>query len=146
MDHTTNDFWEMPGTLHSSEALSAAECWALLTTQRTGRIGFTREGSLYIYPVNYLIHDGGIYFRTSEEGELGRAALGPSAFQADAIQPEAMAGWTVLAQGSPERVDDEELLKALWGRASEEPWAGGLRTQFIGLRPDTVSGRRVGTA
>ena len=146
MDHATNEFWEMPGTLHASEELSADECWALLTTQRTGRIGFTRDGSLYIFPVNYLVHDGGIYFRTSEEGELGRAPLGASAFQTDSVQPEAMAGWTVLAQGQPEHIEDEELLKVLWGRAGEEPWAGGLRSRFIGIRPHALSGRRVGTA
>ncbi len=146
MEHVDNEYWEMPGTLHASAELSPDECWALLSTRQTGRIGFTREGSLYIFPVNYVVHDGGIYFRTSEEGELGRAPLGSSAFQVDDVQPEAMAGWTVLAQGRPEAVDDEDLLKTLWGRSTEEPWAGGFRARFIGLRPSSISGRRVGTA
>nr|WP_221411597.1 pyridoxamine 5'-phosphate oxidase family protein [Arthrobacter crusticola] len=109
------------GALHASAALSPDECWALLSTRRTSRIGFMKEGSLYIFPVNYLVHDGGIYFRTSEEGDLGRAPLGSSALQVDDVQAEAMAGWTVLAQGRPEQVDDEDLLKTLWGRSTEEP-------------------------
>ncbi|MHA7262186.1 pyridoxamine 5'-phosphate oxidase family protein [Arthrobacter sp. TMN-37] len=146
MENAANEFWEMPGTLHASAELSPDECWSLLTTQRAGRIGFSKNGSLYIFPVNYLVHAGGIYFRTSAEGELGRAPLGASAFQVDSVQPEAMAGWTVLAQGSPEPVEDEALLKTLWGRAVEEPWASGLRTRFVGLRPTAISGRRVGTA
>ncbi len=146
MSSTDNEFWEMPGTLHASTELSADECWALLMTQTTGRIGFSREGSIYIFPVNYLVHEQGIYFRTSEDGDIGRGPLEKAAFQVDELRAAEMAGWTVLAQGSAVPVSDEALLTVLWGRASEEPWAGGLRQRFVGIRPISVAGRRVGTA
>ena len=139
MNAVENEFWEMPGASHLSEALTSDECWGLLTTQQTGRIGFLRDGSIYIFPVNYLGHDDGIYFRTSETSEIGRNALENVAFQADLAKPAQKSGWTVLAQGSAKPIEDETLLTVLWGRVAEEPWTGGSRNRFIARTPRTLS-------
>lgn len=144
MDPREADYRGMPGTLHTSEELTDTRCWALLSTQQTGRFGFVRHGSVFIYPVNYLVHGEAIYFRTREDGDIvGELPLGNCTFEVDEVKAEAMAGWSVLAHGRAEVVADEALLTELWGRSAEEPWAGGSRTTFVGIQPDRVTGRSV---
>lgn len=144
MDPREDEYRGMPGTLHMSEDLSETKCWALLSTQQTGRFGFLRDGSVQIYPVNYLVHDGALYFRTRDDGDIGSLLpLSDCAFQVDQVRSEAMAGWSVLANGPAEVVRDEALLTELWGRAAEEPWAGGSRTTFVEIQPSKISGRSV---
>lgn len=144
MDPREDEYRGQPGTLHMSEDLSETKCWALLSTQQTGRFGFLRDGSVQIYPVNYLVQDGGIYFRTREDGDIGSVLpLGDCAFQVDEVRSEAMAGWSVLANGTADIVRDDALLTELWGRSAQEPWAGGSRTTFVQIRTSKISGRSV---
>ncbi|WP_028281181.1 pyridoxamine 5'-phosphate oxidase family protein [Arthrobacter sp. H5] len=70
-----DEFWDSPGLLRASQPLSTDECWALLAGQTTGRIGFLHEGLVTIFPLNYIVHDRGVYFRTSEEGVIARGQL-----------------------------------------------------------------------
>ena len=144
MDSREDEWRGQPGTLHMSEDLSDTRCWALLSTHQTGRIGFLRNGAVQIYPVNYLVHDGALYFRTRDDGDIGSLLpLNGCAFQVDEVRSEAMAGWSVLANGTADAVRDEALLTELWGRSAEEPWAGGSRTTFVGIQPTQISGRSV---
>lgn len=144
MDPREDDYRGQPGTLHMSEELSDTRCWALLSTQKTGRFGFLKDGAVHIYPVNYLVQDGAIYFRTRDDGDIGSLLpLEGCAFQVDQVRSEAMAGWTVFANGTANVVRDEALLTELWGRAAEEPWAGGSRTTFVEIQPSRISGRSV---
>ena len=53
------------------------------------------------------------------------------------------AGWSVLASGRAEPVEDADLLSELWGPGRPEPWADGSRSLFIGVRPEHVTGHRV---
>lgn len=146
MDTNENESWEMPGTLKVGEDLSVDECWKLLTTQRTGRIGFVRESAVTIFPVNYLVRDRGIYFRTADDGDIARSLpLDGVAFQIDEVKTAEMAGWAILVQGTAELIQDEELLTKLWGSMMEEPWAGGQRNTFVGIQPGSVTGRKVHT-
>lgn len=147
MDPREAEYRGMPGTLHMSEDLTETKCWSLLSTQQTGRLGFVKDGAVHIYPVNYLVYDGAVYFRTSEDGDIGNLMpLADCAFQADEVRAAEMAGWSVLAHGKAEIVRDDARLTELWGRAAEPPRAGGSRTTFIEIRPSKVTGRSVRTA
>jgi hypothetical protein len=59
------------GARHVSDDLGEFQCWERLRAQNTGRIGFVHHGRVMILPVNYLVHDHAIYFRTSLEGVIG---------------------------------------------------------------------------
>ncbi|BBE21364.1 hypothetical protein MN0502_02470 [Arthrobacter sp. MN05-02] len=141
---TGYDFWDGPGVGRSHEELEADQCWALLGTASTGRVGFFRDGRIFIYPVNYLVHNQAVFFRTSATGDLGRAPLDRAAFQVDQVDKARMSGWSVLVQGSTAVVEDEALLATVWGRMINEPWAGGDRRQLVQVIPASISGRRVG--
>ncbi|MEO7007052.1 MAG: pyridoxamine 5'-phosphate oxidase family protein, partial [Terrimesophilobacter sp.] len=74
---------------HGVEDLSADECWRLLAAAPIGRLATavadaaTGELFLDIFPVNFLIHDGAIYFRTGPGSKLREIAANDSvAFEA----------------------------------------------------------------
>ncbi|MCA4134928.1 pyridoxamine 5'-phosphate oxidase family protein [Arthrobacter sp. M4] len=132
------------GARHTYRDLDENRCWELLGSQSTGRFGFVLEGRVMILPVNYLVHNRAIYFRTASRGSIGEAVPHTRAsFQVDASRADLSEGWSVLASGSSSRVEDPELLTYLWGRTMPEPWAGGERNMFICLTPTLVTGRQV---
>lgn len=136
-------YWDSPGPTTTSDVLSSTGCWALATTQSTGRLGFLRDGLLDIFPVNYLVMAEHLYFRTSTDGTIATSCPEHAAFQIDHIHRKARSGWTVLLNGSISRVDDPSLLTTLWGRTLDEPWAQGQAASFFDLSPTLVRGRRI---
>ncbi|MFJ6003800.1 pyridoxamine 5'-phosphate oxidase family protein [Arthrobacter sp. NPDC092385] len=140
-----DNYWETPGALHASEALTPSQCWALATTQSMGRLGFFREGLLEIFPVNYFVLDEHVYFRTRADGIIATSYLEHAAFQTDFADTTTQSGWTILANGPAIRVEDPDLLTTLWGKVAEEPWAPGLRDLFFALKPTHLRGRRLHT-
>lgn len=138
------DQGRLDGTLRIATDLSSNQCWDLLRAHETGRFGFVDHGRVMIMPVNYLVHDDGIYFRTAEDGVISAAIPGQqTSFQIDAARSDRHEGWSVLASGESTKVEDPELLTYLWGRVMPEPWGSGLRNLFICLRPTLLTGRSV---
>jgi nitroimidazol reductase NimA-like FMN-containing flavoprotein (pyridoxamine 5'-phosphate oxidase superfamily) len=96
-----------------------------------------------IFPVNYRVIDGAIVFRTAPGSKLSAAAEGAVvAFEVDDYQLTDRSGWSVLAVGRAEVVDDPELAgKARL--AHLEPFADGSRATMVRIEPTFVSGRRL---
>ena len=137
--------WESAAATHRSEDLTEIECWALLAGQGTGRVAYSENGRVLVFPVNYVVHDNAVYFRTASNGILGGGQdYRDASFQIDDHDSQRMDGWSVLLSGKAAAVTDAELLTALWGRQMAEPWGGGQRDVFIGIEPAMVTGRRVG--
>ncbi|HSU47732.1 MAG TPA: pyridoxamine 5'-phosphate oxidase family protein [Arthrobacter sp.] len=134
----------LDGTLHTHKDLDAEQCWELLQSRNTGRLGYEHEGRILIFPVNYMIHDAAIYFRTASKGAIGTATPRTSvSFEIDKANPERSGGWAVLASGPASQVTDPDLLKFLWGRIMPEPWGAGHRDLFICVTPTIITGRSV---
>lgn len=131
-------------THHRHEELDADECWSLLRCTETGRVAFADENRIQVLPVNYVVRDGSIFFRTSAYGAIGAGLRdGTASFQIDQFDDFLQAGWSVLVSGNARPVEDTEMLTELWGPERPEPWADGVRSLFIQIRPDRVTGRRV---
>ncbi|MEJ1107280.1 pyridoxamine 5'-phosphate oxidase family protein [Kribbella sp. CCNWLW201] len=97
-----------------------------------------------VLPVNYVVLHGSIYFRTASGGTLANAVRDSRvAFEIDDIDDFLQSGWSVVAVGDAEFVDDPELLAELWGEHGPKPWAIGLRNQFVRITPLRLTGRRV---
>lgn len=124
-------------------ALGEEECFALLGRETFGRVGLTLGSIPVVLPVNYHFADGAIHFRTGEGVKLKAASQNSVvAFQVDQVDPIDHAGWSVLAVGTAQVLDDSTVLS--W--ASHLPlrsWAPGLRDHFVRIVPDFVSGRRI---
>src|SRR4051794_31747685 len=87
------------------EILSEDDCWRLLGTMAIGRVGVTIGALPAIFPVNYVLADGAIVFRTGEGTKL-RAAVNRSVvvFEVDDADPVYHGGWSVQAVGVAEVV------------------------------------------
>jgi uncharacterized protein len=133
--------WFEPALL---QELPTEECSELLAAKSVGRLGFNGPDGPQVLPVNYVVRLGDIFFRTAAEGTLSRAILaGRVAFEVDDIDEFMQRGWSVLAVGAAEVVDDPELLAELAGDQGPEPWAVGTRPQVVRIRTERMTGRRV---
>ncbi len=124
--------------------LPADECLRRLAGESVGRLGFVHAGGVDILPVNHLVRDGGIYFRTTWGSKLQAVANGETvAFEADRLQADSRTGWSVVARGRAELVEDAALRRTLdagdlhtWAPMAENPF-------WIVLRIEQITGREI---
>jgi nitroimidazol reductase NimA-like FMN-containing flavoprotein (pyridoxamine 5'-phosphate oxidase superfamily) len=131
------------------DLLDEAECLRLISPGGIGRLAYTGRFGPTVLPVNYMLHEGTIVFRTvhdsptDEDLRTGiRGAEFKVAFEIDDINPAAREGWSVLVRGSAHFVEsDTERASVL--AAGVEPWPGGARELFLRIVPILITGRRV---
>src|SRR5258708_30353275 len=133
----------MPLTDNGLELLTPEECHDLLARTGVGRVGVTIAALPAIFPVNHGSLDEDIVFLTGEGTKL-RAAVDRAvvAFQVDQFDLATGTGWSVLAVGIATEITDPEELAAA-RRLGLRPMARGVRTHFVRIRPEFVSGRRI---
>jgi len=126
--------------------LSSVECVGQIRAGGVGRAAICGRAGPQIFPVNYVVDGQSIVFRTSAFSALGTLRPGADiAFEVDSLDPEHGRGWSVVATGHAEAIDDEADLDALRERGLEPaPWAVGLRRTYIRLTWTDISGRAVG--
>jgi nitroimidazol reductase NimA-like FMN-containing flavoprotein (pyridoxamine 5'-phosphate oxidase superfamily) len=131
------------------ELLDEAECQGLIGAGGVGRIGYTGRFGPTILPVNYVLHEGTILFRTGQHSPLGEDlrtgiehAESKVAFEIDETSAATREGWSVLVQGSAHLVDSEAA-RASIVPSGVEPWAGGEKELFVRVIPSRITGRRI---
>jgi len=125
------------------EDLEQSVCWRLVTRVAVGRVGFVFDDEPFVLPVNCMVVDGKIAFRTAGDSMLHTLGDGVRvAFEADHVDPVAESGWSVLVRGNLWEVDDAELLGRLAG-AESHPWAPGPIDRWMIIVPSVVSGRAI---
>ena len=66
--------------------LSGEESLELLATKTFGRLVVRRKDDMDLFPLNYLVHEGEIYFRTAEGSKLFSLTLNNDVlFEADNV-------------------------------------------------------------
>ncbi|MFC5905881.1 pyridoxamine 5'-phosphate oxidase family protein [Streptacidiphilus monticola] len=124
--------------------LSREEAWRLLGSVSYGRVVFSHRALPAIRPVNHLVDDGCVVIRTHR----GAALLGPAqdravvAYEADALDPVARSGWSVVVTGVATLVTDPEELRRY--QEALQPWMGGEMEHVVRIRADLVTGYRLG--
>jgi nitroimidazol reductase NimA-like FMN-containing flavoprotein (pyridoxamine 5'-phosphate oxidase superfamily) len=123
--------------------LSEEECLRLLARVHFGRIGFVADGEPTVLPVNYAFDEAAVVFRSPEGAKLTAAvARQRVAFEVDATDPLYQGGWSVLARGVVEVVEDAAEIERL-AQLPLRPWWPKARDRWLRIRIDTVSGRRL---
>jgi nitroimidazol reductase NimA-like FMN-containing flavoprotein (pyridoxamine 5'-phosphate oxidase superfamily) len=123
--------------------LSESECRELLAGEVFGRLAITTASGPRIVPLNYVVRDEALVFRTTPYSEVAREGVGhDAAFEIDSVDHARQTGWSVVAIGSLESIDQTELddLSRAW---VPRPWAGGQRHLYVRLRWREVTGRRI---
>lgn len=103
--------------------LTADECRELLSTHGVGRVAVTTADGLAIIPVNYLVVDDVVAYRTSPDSVPSAAANLEVAFEVDHIDDALSQGWSALAVGPARAVTDPEAVRRLEEQAYTTPWA-----------------------
>lgn len=125
------------------EVLDRAACMSLLEEADVGRLGFVVDGEPRIEPVNFRVVDGDILVATRAGAKVDAAAVSSRvAFEVDAVEEWARAGWSVLAVGAATLVTDADERAAVVGRAPR-PWAPVQGLALIRIAVDRLTGRRV---
>jgi uncharacterized protein len=143
-DASTSDaFWEAAEVGAGLIELDRRECLELLAAESVGRIAYAAGTGARILPVNYILVEDCIIFRTVPHGEIYRNALNSNcAFEIDEADEFFESGWSVVALGRLELATEDDFARMRYGKLPEA-WAGGNRYMFVRLPCEHVSGRRV---
>ena len=120
-------------------ALDVDECLVLLRWENIGRIAFSTHGEApVIVPINFVMHEGDIYFRSADGLKLDRVRELPVSLEVDRFDQYRRIGWSVLVRGVAHEVDpsDHPDLEI-------DTWAPGELTHMVRIIPTAISGRRL---
>ena len=124
--------------------LEHARCLELLAQSPIGRVAWCGPDGPEIVPVTIGLHDGAVVFRTAAYSALARAADGSVlAVEVDDFDATTRTGWSVVVVGPARSVTEPEELVELWHRDGPEPWAPGVRTLFMRVAAQRVTGREI---
>lgn len=115
------------------------ECWDLVAQEEVGRLAYRLVDEIHVVPVNHVVRDGVLLFRTSAGNKLLAAALGEAvAFEVDWFGTHS--AWSVEVRGQLRRLEDDEHERL--DETVALPWVDGPRSDLVALEPAHVSGRR----
>jgi nitroimidazol reductase NimA-like FMN-containing flavoprotein (pyridoxamine 5'-phosphate oxidase superfamily) len=120
------------------QALDEAQSWQFLSEHRIGRLAVVIGGEPDIFPVNYVVDDRSIVFRTAEGSKLLAVSLGGRmAFQVD--EWDHTGAVSVLAHGTAREMSAEEAAEA--ETLGLTPWVATLKVHWVRLEVDEIAGR-----
>ncbi|MFB7559326.1 helix-turn-helix domain-containing protein [Streptomyces brevispora] len=124
--------------------LGEDECRALLSPGGVGRVALIASDGPSVVPVNYLVADDEIVYRTASD-TVPAAAAGATevAFEVDHIDDAFSQGWSVLVVGEARRITDPDTIRELEPKARGLAWAGGERPLWLAISPRRITGRRI---
>ena len=126
--------------------LTVEECVRLLGTTSVGRIGFVTPGGPLIFPVNYVVVEESIVFRTLPYGVIANHVHETDvAFEVDRLDEAMREGWSVLATGRSHRIEDPGEVRVIREQLDPEPWADGHRNLYFRVAWTNLSGRQLGS-
>ncbi len=130
------------------EALSSRRSLGLLATRTVGRLAYIVDGRPHIVPVNFRVRGTDIILRSLPGSKLDAAEAGgtsshapPVCLEVDAIDERAHSGWSVVAHGVFEVIDDPEALAEAWTDAPD-PWIRSRSHRWLRLRVSEMTGRQ----
>lgn len=124
------------------EDLTPEDCLALLAQHRVGRLAVAVPGSSpLVVPVNYVMDNRAVVFRTDHGEKLASLHGQPVSFQIDEIDPLHRTGWSVLVRGVAHEATHWEV-----DHLTVDPWAPGRRDRWVRVVPSTISGKRISVA
>lgn len=131
--------------MNEAAELPVEECLELLHGGVVGRVALSTPTGPRIVPLNYAMYGDAIVFRTTAYSELGTYGWNTDlAFEIDHLDFEKREGWSVVAVGRAELLEDPDELREVRAGWDPTPWVAGRRYLYIKLRWRDLTGRRIG--
>jgi nitroimidazol reductase NimA-like FMN-containing flavoprotein (pyridoxamine 5'-phosphate oxidase superfamily) len=122
--------------------LTETECWTLLSSQTVARLAVNVGSHPDIFPINYLVHDGGLVFRSGAGTKLAAAVLGRHvAIEIDGFDDSDRSVWSVVVKGEASEIDTMAERFAA-DDLPLYPWIASPKPNFVRIEPTSVTGRR----
>ena len=131
----------IPRSTFDVEELTPLECWTALSADRVGRLAVCIDGRPQIFPVNFVVDDRSIVFRTAEGTKLSATIMAEVAFETDGYDPVTRQATSVVATGWATEVTDPAELQRV-STLPLFPWHVAPKGHFLRIAPSAVSGRR----
>lgn len=120
--------------------LTEKESWQLLGSVSLGRLVTTVNGWTEIFPVNFVVQNHTVLFRTAEGTKLLTAALNEHVlFEVD--DHTAVEGWSVIMRGTARLLATSNEITEARG-AGLYPWVATAKERFVRITPQSMTGRR----
>ncbi|MGB0112033.1 MAG: pyridoxamine 5'-phosphate oxidase family protein [Ilumatobacteraceae bacterium] len=125
-----------------TEHLGNEACMELLQRTSVGRLAVDIGGRPEIFPINYVMADGAIVFRTAAGTKLaGAALLHHVAFEIDGFEPSTRTAWSVIVKGWAREIEhptDRDAAEQL----PLFPWVSSDKPNFVRIDAHETTGRR----
>lgn len=119
--------------------LTTEACLLALEGTTIGRIALAIADDAEIFPVNYVLDEGAIYFRTAPGSKLLALAANPQvAFEIDGYDDSD--AFSVIVKGTAERLEVQSEVDAA-DKLTLAPWAPTLKYRWVRILPTAISGR-----
>jgi nitroimidazol reductase NimA-like FMN-containing flavoprotein (pyridoxamine 5'-phosphate oxidase superfamily) len=116
------------------------ECWHLLEHAEVGRLALSVRDEVDIYPLNFVVSEGALHFRTSPGSKLAELTANPRvALEADRYDDIAAA--SVIVKGLAERLELQSEIDAA-DELPLHPWIPTLKYRWVRIVPTRITGRR----
>lgn len=121
------------------QQMTEEQCWERLRSTTFGRLATAAVGDVQITPINYVVHEGRLVFRTAEGSKLASLVVASRvAIEIDDVTADT--AWSVIGKGDAHVVhnmDEADRLEAL----GLHPWVDTRKEVFVLVDLDEVSGR-----
>ncbi|MBH0120201.1 pyridoxamine 5'-phosphate oxidase family protein [Rhodococcus sp. HM1] len=129
-----------PSDADAVTVLEEDECWELLRTEKVGRLVVTADGRPDIFPVNYVVGDRKVYFRSGEGSKLSELAVHAEvAFEADVVGDRT--AWSVVVHGRARILTHFNEIQAV-EELGPTPWVSTPKYNFVEITATEITGRR----
>ncbi|MDQ2662360.1 MAG: BON domain-containing protein [Actinomycetota bacterium] len=120
--------------------LPESEAWRLLETTDVGRLALRRDDGVDIFPVNYLVTNQVLYFRSGPGTKMMQLTADPRvAFEVDGGRGRVR--WSVVIRGTARRLGIDSDIESS-GVLDLKPWDPRGKHNYVALQPETITGRR----
>ncbi len=127
------------------EVMTERECRQILADHEVGRVAFVGDdGFPVILPVNYVIEQDLIAFRTARGEKFDSIPDQHVAFEVDGMERWSRSGWSVLVQGFGHDMTSavSSQYDGLRSRTIDL-WAPGDKPHWLAIEVRKISGRRI---